>query len=419
MNNLKYAALAAFIGAVATPAMADKAETKGGLVVKTDDGRFEFKLGGRIHLDAVSLDNDGSGTYSTEGGAYFRRARLSLSGKAYGWEYKFENDFADSVTIDTGGDAEEERAQGSFRDMFIATNLGPGKLTIGQFKPLRGMEEMTSSNEITMVERPFASASGLFSGRQFAIGTKYEGGGSNYTWGLAVQNNSVLKGNDSRTTEEPVVSGRVTFAPIMGDTTVLHLGLSASMDNGDAGNGARLRGRGKLPATDLGTSRTLAEAGSAAGADEKDASHYGLEVAGTVGPFYAQAEYMIANFSDAYVDGGEIKDADVAAYYVMASYMLTGETKPYSKGVFKSPKPSGQYGAIELKARYDFAENKDQPETATNERKFNVLTVGANWYVNPNTRFMLEYSKAEDKTTQVDGEFVEPSAITLRTQFAF
>lgn len=417
--------------ALAGPAVADSAETKGGITIKTDDGRFEAKIGGRIHLDLVSLDGDGSPVYAEEGGAYFRRARLTLSGKAYGWDYKFENDFADNeaatdctVDVTTGNTAEpaecETAGTTSFRDMFIATSLGPTRLTLGQFKPLRGMEELTSSNEITMVERPFASASGLFSGRQFATGTKLEGGGALYTWGIAAQLNSVAKGSDTRITEEPVLSGRFTVAPLNSDAATLHLGLSASLENGDAATGARLRGRGKLPATDLGTSRTLAEAGAAAGAEDKTARHVGLEAAGAFGPFYAQAEAMQATYSDAYVGaGGAPEDADVLAYYLMVSVFVTGEHKPYKAGVFKSPKPAGDLGAIELKARYDVAENQDQPATATNERELSVLSVGANWYLNPNLRFMLEYSMGEDRTTQAAGAFVEPSALTLRTQFAW
>ena len=423
MQTLLKISAAAVLAGLAQPVLADTAETKGGITLKTDDGRFEAKIGGRIHLDFASLDSDDSPTYAEDGGAYFRRARLTLTGKAYGWEYKFENDFADAEAA-TSCDALdptdcETVGTNSFRDMYIATSLLGGKVTIGQFKPLRGMEEMTSSNEITMVERPFASASGMFSGRQFATGAKWEGGSEAMTYGIAVQNNSVLKGSDSRVTEEPIVSGRVTFAPVNAETTTFHVGLSASMENGNPGEGARFRGRGKLPATDLGTSRTLAEAG-AAGPD-KQAQHIGLELAAATGPFYAQAEYIQASYSDAYDPGTGPEDADVVAYYLMASYFVTGEHKPYAKGVFKSPKPAGEKGALELKARYDMAENKDQPTTATNQREISVLTVGANWYLNPNLRFMLEYSMGEDKTVEdtPSGANPEPKALTLRTQFSF
>ena len=49
------AACAMFAGA----ATADPAETKGGLVIKTDDGRFEGKVGGRIQFDGNLIDEDG------------------------------------------------------------------------------------------------------------------------------------------------------------------------------------------------------------------------------------------------------------------------------------------------------------------------------------------------------------------------
>ena len=404
-------------------ALADTAATKGGIAIKSDDGNFEARIGGRIHLDFASLDSDGSTAYAEDGGAYFRRARLTLSGKAYGWDYKFENDFADAeaVTACKAGPPIACKTAGtnSFRDMYMGTKALGGRVVIGQFKPLRGMEEMTSSNSVTMIERPFASASGIFSGRQFATGAKYETSGDNWTWGLALQNNSVLKGKDSRITEETVVSTRFTYAVVNTENNTVHLGLSLSAENGDMTNGARLRGRGKLPATNLGSSRTLAEAGAATGASEKDARHVGFELAGSAGPFYAQGEIVDASYTDAYDGSSGPEDADVLTYYLMASWLVTGEHKPYEAGVFKSPKPDSDLGAIEVKARYDYAGNMDQPTTAANQREINVLTVGANWYVNPAVRFMLEYSMANDKTQQVGGAFVEPSALTLRSQFSF
>lgn len=409
-------------------------ETKGGLAVKSGDGAYEFKAGGRIHFDMVSIDPDDSPVYSEFGGAYFRRARLTLSGKAHGWDFKFENDFADNeaaTEVDCDDSVSPPDCSGetvgttSFREMWLGRSLPyvPGaRITIGQFKPLRGMEELTSSNELTMLERPFASASGLWSGRQWAMGAKVEGGTDLYTWGLAVQNNSAVKAADTRTTEEPVVTARATVAPLHGDGMVAHLGLSAGMENGhpDA-PGARLRGRGKLPATDLGSSRTLAEAGAATLAENKDATHVGLELAGAFKMAYLQAEYVSSTYTDAFDDGsGNPEDATVTAMYVMASVFVTGESKPYSKGVFKSPKPARKnIGAVELKARYDMARNEDQPASSTTEREISVVTLGANWYPNTNVRFMLEYSIADDRTTMVDDEFVKPTALTLRSQFHF
>lgn len=411
-----------------------RADTKGGLTVTSDDGAYEFKLGGRVHFDSVSIDSDDSPAYSEFGGSYFRRARLTLSGKAAGWEFKFENDFADNeaaTSVDCDDSVSPPDCEGatvgttSFREAWLGRSvpyLPGGFVTIGQFKPLRGMEELTSSNEITMIERPFASASGLWSGRQWAMGVKVGGEGDSYTYGAALQTTSTVKAADTRMSEEPVITGRVTWAPIKKDGMVAHLGLSAGMENGhpDA-PGARLRGRGKLPGTDVGTSRTLAEAGAATNATDKDATHAGLELAGAFSVATIQAEYVTSSYTDAYDDSnGDATDATVTAGYVMASVFVTGESKTYKSGVFRSPKPKrGNLGAVELKARYDFAKNEDQPATDTNEREISVMTVGANWYPNANVRFMLEYSMADDRTTQVDGEFVRPTAVTLRSQFHF
>ena len=410
-------------------------ETKGGLGVKSEDGAYEFKLGGRIHYDMVSLDPDDTAAYSEFGGSYFRRARLTLTGKAQSWDFKFENDFADNeavTSVDCDDSVSPPDCEGatagttSFREMWFGRSIPfvpGGRVTIGQFKPLRGMEELTSSNEITMMERPFISGSGIWHSRQFAMGAKIEGGGENYTYGLAVQNNSVFKGADTRTTEEPVITARGTFAPIAKDGLVTHIGLSVGSENGHPNMpGARLRGRGKLPGTDLGTTRTLAEAGAATLAEDKDAMHAGLELAAAFKMAYLQAEYVNAMYSDSYDnDDGDPEDATVSAFYVMASVFVTGESKPYKAGLFKSPKPkNATIGAVELKARYDMAKNEDAPTDADNKRELSVMTVGANWYPSSNVRFMLEYSMADDKTAKnADDKFAKPTSVTLRSQFAF
>jgi phosphate-selective porin OprO/OprP len=100
----------------------------------------------------------------------------------------------------------------------------------------------------------------------------------------------------------------------------------------------------------------------------------------------------------------------------MASVHVTGESKPYSKGVFKSVKPSGAMGAVELVAKYDVIENKDIPD-----RQVTTITAGANYYVNPNVRFMLNYVMGtSDADTGADGSLGRDiGTVTARTQFNF
>ena len=78
------------------------------------------------------------------------------------------------------------------------------------------------------------------------------------------------------------------------------------------------------------------------------------------------------------------------SYYVQVSFFVTGETKPYKKdrGTFGSPKPLAESGAWEMTGRYDLIENSDLG--ATDEPEVTQMTLGVNWYAEPNVRFDAE-----------------------------
>lgn len=359
-----------------------KVETKGGIKVTSPDGQFSAQIGGRIHGDVYAFDRD---TASTTGTSEFRRARLTLSGTALGWEYKMEQDFAAGTNLD------------GLRDLYIAKSFGLGKLTIGHFKPYRSMEELTSSNEILMMERPFASATGIYGGRQFQQGLGYLYGGRNYSAGVSVFN---LRGASSARNEGMGVSGRATWAPIMSGTQTLHLGASASHENANQGsanlvasvNYAGRRGPSQLIATTTGASRSQVDT-------------YGLEVAGQFGPLFFQSEYANASFGQP-ISG----DQEVETYYIQGSWMLNGGQKVYkpANGVFGSPKVTDR-GLWELTARYDHIENKDLLN-----REAESMILGMNYYVNSNLRFMFNYTQGENEVT---GD--ETGQYAVRAQFAF
>lgn len=359
-----------------------KVETKGGIKITSPDKKFEASLGGRIHFDAYAFDRD---VAASTGTSEFRRARLTLAGKAYGWDYKVEQDFAAGSNLD------------GLRDAYIATAFAGGKVTIGHFKPYRSMEELTSSNEILMMERPFASATGLFSGRQFQQGIGYQRAGSNYTAGATVFN---LRGAAGSRNEGMGASGRVTFAPINNDNNTLHFGAWASMENNNQGsadltataNYAGRRGPAQSIATTTGASRNTVTA-------------YAVEAAGSFGPLFFQGEYVNATFGQP-----RGRDQDVTTWYLQGSWLLNGGHKGYkaATGVFASPKIDKK-GLWELTARYDSIENKD---IANREATSTIL--GVNYYVNPSLRFMLNYTMGDNDVT---GDKTKQYA--LRTQFTW
>ncbi|WP_162203001.1 OprO/OprP family phosphate-selective porin [Pseudoxanthomonas suwonensis] len=358
-----------------------KVETKGGIKLTSADRKFEASLGGRIHFDAYAFDRD---LAATTGTSEFRRARLTLSGKALGWDYKLEQDFAAGSNLD------------GLRDAWIATSLGGGKLTIGHFKPYRSMEELTSSNEILMMERPFASATGLFSGRQFQQGVGYQRAGDNYTAGFTVFN---LRGASGARNEGMGAAGRVTFAPINTADSTLHFGGWASQENAN-------RGSADLGATANYAGRRGPSLGIATtpGASGDSVTAYGVEAAGAFGPLFFQGEYVRASFGQAL--GG---DQDVETWYLQGSWLLNGGHKVYKSatGVFGSPRVDR--GLWELTARYDTIGNKDVAD-----RKAGSAIVGLNYYVNPNLRFMFNYTRGDNELT---GD--ETGQYAVRTQFSW
>lgn len=358
-----------------------KIDTKGGVKVTSADGKFEASIGGRIQFDTYAFDRD---LASTTGTTEFRRARLTLSGKAYGWDYKMENDFG------AGGGLE------GFRDVYIAKSALGGKFTIGHFKPYRAMEELTSSNELLTMERPFASATGLFSGRQFQQGVGYLRAGENYTAGLSVFN---LRGASGTRNEGMGAAGRVTFAPINTDNSTLHFGAWYSFEDNNQGsadlvatsNYAGRRGPSQVIATTTGASRNTVDV-------------MAVEAAGSFGPAFFQAEYADATYGQPLG-----RDQDVKTYYVQGSFMLNGGHKPYkgATGVFGSPKVADK-GLWELTGRYDYVENE------TLNREVTSWILGMNYYVNPNLRFMFNYTQGDNEVT---GD--ETAQYALRTQFSW
>lgn len=415
---IHYGALAVFVGGGMGVAHADLSETKGGITIRTEDGRFEAKIGGRIHLDTnIPLDDDednfeqggGAGIGEQKFDTFFRRARLSLEGKAYGWSYKFENDFA----------GQDEDSGSGFREMWIGTRLFDSfNVRFGQAKPYRAMEEMTSSNEILFMERPFISSGSFYGGRpQYILGVFVDNAYTNWGWGLAGYNlrNGEVTSTDSEgdetanETDGMGGTGRIYFVPVLNDNTVLHLGLSASFENPSQGqsltpSSARYAGRS-------GPSASWSDA-----ATDEDVTSLNVELAGKYGPFYAQAEYATAEFAEAGgVDVGE-DDAKLNSYYIQASWLITGETKPYDikKGAFKSPKPRAPTGAWELKVRYDYIELED----VTPDREAETIAAGVNWYINPAVRLMVEYISGKREDDGLGDDF-KLDIISTRLQFAF
>lgn len=109
--------------------------TQGGLTLKTRDGQFSTKVGGRVQVDAATY----GGSPNMGDGSDIHRARLYLSGQLYrDWGYKLEYEFDNS----------------SITDAYIAYEGFEGyQLMVGNFKDPFSLDYMISANNTMIMER--------------------------------------------------------------------------------------------------------------------------------------------------------------------------------------------------------------------------------------------------------------------------
>jgi len=425
-NILKCCALVVSVGANVGWAHPFIIDIKGSPKIRSDDGNFEMILGGRVHLDVSSFNDDklnpaypafGSQIPGDESrnGFDFRRGWLDVSGKYYDLNFIVQNNFASEIS-----------PRGLLR-VWASIGLGPGRLTVGQFKPHRSMEELTSSNEITMMERPSNSSAGIYSGRQWLIGVAYQGVFADQL-GYAVDVMSLTR------IGMPIAGssygGRLYWAPRQREGDTLHFGLSYSRDM-PADRSLTVR------AIDVyggrrGFTQSYGVAGAAMGpSGNRSQSTLSLEAAYALGPVTLQGEYAAVKLDNTHLLTGAQRDSHVQAYYVQASWFVTGERTVYQKelGVFRKPKQFGKWGAVEIAARYDAIENRDQSlvadpcGTGTSKCRTQVLTLGLNWYVRKGVRLMLNYYLTKNAIGNAGpgtpNRTDTPSVISFRTQLNF
>lgn len=348
---------------------------KDGIRLESAGGDFALKLGGRLHNDwaaafsSESLRGDYDDVSETDTGVSLRRARIAISGTIYqSVVFKADYDFA-------GGDAD-------FKDVYVGlVGLpGVGSLTIGHFKEPFSLEEIVSSNHVTFLERglPNAFAPSRNTGIMLANAVADE----RATWAVGAFRDTDDYANGFGDDSLYNLTGRITGLPIYGDdgAQLAHVGFSYSHQfrNDDD---VRFRSR---PESSLYPAR-LVDSTAIVG-DGVDL--IAQEAAVVYGPLSLQGEYF-----ETWVNAAG-DNPRWHGYYAFVSYFLTGESRTYEtdKGIFGRTRPSRNFaidgsgwGAWEIALRYS---NLDVEQEGN---ELDDITLGANWYLNPNARVMLNY----------------------------
>ncbi len=355
-----------------------------GLRMKSNDGNFSLKVGGRIMNDwaIYSTDSDTPDTFRSIGdGTEFRRARMYLEGEIYkNIKYKAQYDFG-------GQDAD-------FKDVYIELKKIPtlGNLRIGHFKEPMSLEELTSSKYITFMERSLSNV--FVQGRNTGFQIANSFADKRATAAIGVFRDVGDSGNGFGKNSDYNVTARVTALPWYEDKgkRLLHVGFGYTHEfRHDAESMVRFRAR---PEAHLGPRFVDTKAFPA-----KSVDSFNPEFAAVYGPFSLQGEYMFTE-----VNSKEYDDPSFDGAYLYGSVFLTPDDyRRYkiSSGAFDRVKPArdlswsgGGFGAIEAAVRYS---QLDLTNGMIRGGTLSTLTAGLNWYLNPNVRFMLNYVYADQK----------------------
>lgn len=157
--------------------------------------------------------------------------------------------------------------------------------------------------------------------------------------------------------------------------------------------------------------------------DVKSVNTYGLEAAGIWGPFLLQGEFLKTHLNGR---GGN-SSLSFLGWYGQAAYILTGEHRSYDKytGTVGSVNAiNNPYGSWELAFRYGYVDLSDNPEVgylpSDKRGRQRDYTLGLNWYVTPNVRFLADYSIAQaDYSGEVEDDDVNVKVLAVRAQIDF
>ena len=347
--------------------------------LRLDQVKLSATLGARIEIDAAAFDTGGT-LQGFDNGVELRRARIRLAGEAVlGMPFRYKVEFGYNP------------GQFALEDFYVAIPELPciGMLQFGQFRPAQGLQLLTSSWDIELME-PAAplQALGPKSSPGLRLGRTVWGGRA--TWSLGAYGSGPGAGEYGSTLEDMTSAvARLTWLAIDGiddesaaSNRYLHLGLSGTRQRSNSGE-VRYRSRPES---------YIAPYVVDTGAIASDKAHtLGAELLWVDGPFSAQGELLQAVVQQ--TGGARLV---FGGAYAMASVALTGESRAYHRdsGTLARLRPlrnfefgpEGGWGAIEAALRFSYTDLNDG---AIAGGRLSLWMAGLDWTFRPQLQWMI------------------------------
>lgn len=328
-------------------------------------------IGGYLMLDYNAFGSgfleDGSGSTDE---ADIRRARLSLKADLFDdWKVKLQ------LALESD-DAEIKDAYIRYKGWDWAN------FTLGQQKEPFGLEKLTSSRNLPMIERSIVTEA-LTPDRSVGINMAGEFEDVNWQVGYFLPDESE---------SAAAISGRITWQPWHQDANMLHLGAAFSKRSL---NGSEFRINEQM---EVYYSDSLIEGEKL---QAENSVLQGIELLWQINGFSTMAEWQQATITDI-----NNLDYDYRGGYIQLSYQLSGENRKYKNGVLGKVTDSGW----EVTSRYSHLELLEE------NHESDIYSFGINYYATKKLKFMADYIKAEQLK---NGTQLNDSAISVRMQYSF
>jgi phosphate-selective porin OprO and OprP len=404
------------------------------ITVRGDGTRILW--GGRVEGDWVNWARDtqfgGQPNYFE-----FRRLRLFAAGTGYGvYDYQLEFEFfPDNERLNLAPDQANDRLGIELKDAYLGIRDLPflGYAVFGHIRVPVGLSHSTSTRFYQFMERSLNNR--LMPGREVGVTAFNRTADANLTWayGFYFHDLDELQRSIIDDNQGSRFVGRATWTPYYDEATdgqcLFHTGLgyvytrprkrdnSPFLFQGDEWRPVRFSARPEIHQGDV-----LIDTG------DVNASGYHLlnaEAAYVRGPFSMQGELSWLTLDE--IDGDT---RNLYGAYVQGSYFLTGEHRPYDRtfAVFRRVIPYENFwavstpggpraglGAWELNARWSHLNFDD-----FGDQRLHDITLGVNWYLNPNARVMFNWIHPMAHNSPVGtAENSEGDILALRMQLDF
>ena len=256
-------------------------------------------------------------------------------------------------------------------DYRVGIPIGSATLTVGKTKETISISRLSAMMYEPAQQERASVADGLLPARNIGIVINNTFFKERMTWSAGAFNNWFETGK-TFSNNPTVITGRITGLPYMSkdESHYLHLGIAGRYSN--AAGGVRYKTKTEIFNGPVSVDTELIN-------DASSTFHYGLELAWVKGPFILISEYIQST-----VKSSIFNNPSFMGYNIVASYVISGETRTYNKrsGLVRRVNVanginSGGWGELEIYSRWSSIDLSDK---SIDGGEMNTFSVGLNWF---------------------------------------